>query len=69
MLTPDQVAEDDACKRLWCAVLTQAVQEAKEGRVAAIKWMEHDVNGDFTAVCEMAGMDADVIKEAVLCRS
>ena len=61
----DRQLEYEACRRLWLAVLTQAAQEAKAGRAAARAWIEYDVDGDFTAVCELADVDPDMMREGL----
>jgi hypothetical protein len=59
-------AEYEACRSLWLAVLTQAVKEAQLGRGQAVLWLANDPEGDFTAVCEMADMDPDVVREGLV---
>jgi hypothetical protein len=66
-----------ACRSLWCAVLLRTVKDIfsvdccceKEGRAywprSQLSWVIQ-ARHDYRMVCQMAGVDADALRSAVL---
>ena len=63
----------DACKRLWTAVLAQAVTDAKgnyyRDREEAREWFlsENYETASFLWICDVLGLDPDLFRNAYRC--
>ena len=63
----------EGCRRLWAAVLEQAVEDVKRGRDnsdTALSWFQSDSEnvGSFLWVCGILGIDPESIKRILVQR-
>ncbi|HVV43176.1 MAG TPA: hypothetical protein VHC94_19170 [Nitrobacter sp.] len=66
--------DEDVDRQLWCAVLSQAIEDATSTRIskraqsekqAALDWLLVD-SIDFKTVCTLAGVEPDAVRDRLM---